>query len=129
MLKFRLNKFYRIVYGLIFISLIVQELIESLNWGIENALDIDVMALSTISVITIFQNNNFNKFIVTLVLGYFIWMLIYRHFPAYPEYQSFTFIFYSLGLKSMEIQMFIHIILYAGLVIASYSFKLKESNN
>lgn len=127
MIHFRLNKFHKIAFGVIFTCLLFQELIESYKWGVENALNIDVLIFSTLSIISILINNYFNKLIITIVLSYFIWMLICRHFPAYPEYQSFTFLCNNFGLRSLELQKFFHLFLYVVLLLTSYLFNHRVS--
>jgi hypothetical protein len=111
-----------------FLCFIFQEINESIKWGIENALNVDVLALSILSLVGILINHKLNKLIISIVLSYFIWMLISRHFPAYPEYQAFTVLFNNLGLKSIEFQKLFHISFYIGLLISALFINLKETN-
>jgi hypothetical protein len=120
----------RFFLGLIFSTLIIIEIFESFLYGLINTIDYDLLVLSVIGLILIIFGFKLSKVIISLILGYFVWELSTQHFPAYPEYQAFTFLFNIIGVKSIGVQKVIHIVGYSVLIIVLYlprKGKLKKS--
>ena len=113
----KLNLASRVCSGLIFSTLIIIEIFESFLYGLKNSLDCDLLVLSVIGFTLTIFGFNLSKFIISLILGYFVWELSTQHFPAYPEYQAFTFLFNIIGVKSIGVQKFLHIVGYSVLII------------
>lgn len=112
------NLVSRICLGLVFITLLITEISESLLYGLINAINYDVFVLSLIGVTSTVFGFKFSKIIISLILGYFIWKLSTQHFPSYPEYQAFTYLFKIIGIKSMRAQKVIHIVVYSSLILS-----------
>jgi hypothetical protein len=125
-INFGLINFIQIVLGLVFSLLIYQEIDESIKWGMINALDLDVLVLSILSLIGILINHRFSNLISSMVLVYFIWLIITRHFPAYAEYNCFTTLFVFVDFKSQILHNFFHVILYSGLVSYLFYYNFKK---
>jgi hypothetical protein len=120
----------RFFLGLIFSTLIIIEIFESFLYGLINTIDYDLLVLSVIGLILTIFGFKLSKVIISLILGYFVWELSTQHFPAYPEYQAFTFLFNIIGVKSIGVQKVIHIVGYSVLIIVLYlprKGKLKKS--
>lgn len=124
------NLVSRICLGLVFITLLITEISESLLYGLINAMNYDVFVLSVIGLTLTIFGFKLSKVIISLILGYFIWELSTQHFPAYPAYQAFTFLFNIIGVKSIAVQQVIHIVGYSIIIIVLYfpkKEKLKKS--
>ncbi len=115
-----------ILLGIVFSLLIYQEIDESIKWGMINALDVDVLVLSILSLIGILINLRFSNLISSIVLLYFIWLIITRHFPAYAEYNCFTTLFVFVGFKSQILHNFLHVLLYSGLVLNMFLYNFQK---
>lgn len=108
----KLSKKQQTVFTLFFLSFIAVELIDWIKWGYFNAFELHIFFPALIMIIAVLFNIKYVKIPIYLILWMLIYLLLFKHSPAYSPYQIMTFVCSSLGIRSIEFQKYIHAILY-----------------
>lgn len=118
-----INVKQKILFFITFFCIVIKEIIETINYGFINAMDIDAFVLSSVALLIILRFKYITRIYILFVLLYFIFMMFTRHFPEYPEYQSYTNILILLGIKSQIFQLSIHYFLYCYFILILLIYK------
>lgn len=119
----------RILVIIFFSLFILNEMWEIYQWGFINAFSLDVCLLSISAILAAISNLILSRFFVINIVVYYLFLLVFNHFPAYPQYQAFTYVLCFININSMVLQKYIHVVFYIILILFLMFGRPKTNRN